>query len=155
MLFYLFLIQLAIDGKILLLQFVACVLICKQIKLSGVKAKLGASRLPLGPAACCLPLQHTVQLLVPLLRFWCLGLPPKFIPIVFFKSLRRCEPADLQLKSSEDVLILCNRGENAHGFYMTFMIMFVSHLKMNYKSLQLPWGRNAPQTIWEFLNAVS
>lgn len=54
---------------IILLQFVASVLICKQIKLSGVKAKLGASRLPLGPAACCLPLQHTVQLPVPLLRF--------------------------------------------------------------------------------------
>lgn len=144
MVFYLFLIQLAIDGKVLLLQFVGCVLICKQIKLSEVKAKLGVSRLPLGPAAC-LPLQHPVQLIVPLLWFWCLGLPPKFIPVVFFKSLRRCEPPDLQLKSS-DVLILCNRGENARGFY-TFMIMLVSRLKMNYNSLQLAWGWNAPQTI--------
>lgn len=37
-------------------------------------------------------------------------------------------------------LVLRNRGENAHGFYMVFMITLVSYLKMNDKSLQLPWG---------------
>lgn len=53
-LFFFFLIQLAINGKILVLQFIAFVLICKWIKLTGVRVKHGASRLPLVYKACCL-----------------------------------------------------------------------------------------------------
>ena len=72
--------------------------------------KLGASRLSLGCEACVLqtqpwsrlPLQHPAQLLVPLGQFLCLGLPPMFIATVLFKSLRRCEPSDLLVKSLED-----------------------------------------------------
>lgn len=52
--FIYFFISASINVKILLLPFVAFVLICKWIKLTGVRVKRGASSLPLVHKACCL-----------------------------------------------------------------------------------------------------